>query len=509
MRNIVHIQKGMDFNDRVVALSGTLVLVITLPLLLFALTTRQYSLKTKAASGEPVPPVSGAFGKAASFDGSTAYISLNNSGTLNSNYGFTIETWLRVPEITTSAMSVFNKHIPAIYNYSPELLVSNSVNQDGSYRVAYHFSVANGTYCLNTTTSYTETIPKDSFSIVTSWKHVAAVIQNDGRSELFINGQKKGASTSIASPCNGGGSGAVGARLGGDGSTLYGQYKGEMDELRISNIVRYDSDFSIPTTPFASDANTILLYHFDGNLVNSASQDYHGLPHGGFTYVESTVPSQNYSLQFDGRDFAKSVDLPLLSEFTVEAWVKRVKDTGDYEAFLSDANANYSQAMLTLFIDGGNKDCDQDEFAYYQVNGDDTQCSGIVADLGNWHHVAVVREASGIRRIFIDGNMVSEALNSSSPTNSNTQLHLGRAGRFNSEYFQGYVDDVRISKVARYNADFVAVRNSLETDTNTLLLYKFNEGSGQAVADLSGNGNNAVLGNTNGVERADPQWSLE
>ena len=105
--------------------------------------------------------------------------------------------------------------------------------------------------------------------------------------------------------------------------------------------------------------------------------------------------------------------------------------------------------------------------------------------------------------------MVSEVLNSPSPTNSNTQLHLGRAGRFNSEYFQGYVDDVRISKVARYNADFVAVRNSLETDTNTLLLYKFNEGSGQAVADLSGNGNNAVLGNTNGVERADPQWSLE
>ncbi|MBM4049882.1 MAG: LamG domain-containing protein, partial [Planctomycetes bacterium] len=44
-----------------------------------------------------------------------------------------------------------------------------------------------------------------------------------------------------------------------------GPADGCLDELRISKVVRYESDFKPPTAPFAPDANTLALFHFDGN----------------------------------------------------------------------------------------------------------------------------------------------------------------------------------------------------------------------------------------------------
>ena len=38
------------------------------------------------------------------------------------------------------------------------------------------------------------------------------------------------------------------------------------DELRVSRIVRYRDDFTVPTAPFEPDADTYLLMHLDGNL---------------------------------------------------------------------------------------------------------------------------------------------------------------------------------------------------------------------------------------------------
>jgi hypothetical protein len=45
--------------------------------------------------------------------------------------------------------------------------------------------------------------------------------------------------------------------------TNEGYFQGEIDEVRISNNIRYTSDFSKPMTPFTPDANTLALWHFD------------------------------------------------------------------------------------------------------------------------------------------------------------------------------------------------------------------------------------------------------
>ena len=47
-------------------------------------------------------------------------------------------------------------------------------------------------------------------------------------------------------------------------------YHGWIDEVRLSNVIRYGAAFSRPSTPFVSDAHTAALYHFDegnGNVI--------------------------------------------------------------------------------------------------------------------------------------------------------------------------------------------------------------------------------------------------
>lgn len=41
-------------------------------------------------------------------------------------------------------------------------------------------------------------------------------------------------------------------------------FAGHVDELRASRVLRYDAAFTVPTAPFAPDADTVGLYHLDG-----------------------------------------------------------------------------------------------------------------------------------------------------------------------------------------------------------------------------------------------------
>ena len=50
-------------------------------------------------------------------------------------------------------------------------------------------------------------------------------------------------------------------RLGGNAG--YPFFAGQIDEVRLSNVVRYAAAFTPPAAPFAPDANTLALYHFD------------------------------------------------------------------------------------------------------------------------------------------------------------------------------------------------------------------------------------------------------
>jgi glucose/arabinose dehydrogenase len=218
-----------------------------------------------------------------------------------------------------------------------------------------------------------------------------------------------------------------------------------------------------------------------------------------------------FSLSFDGGDFARFTDIPLSQQYTYEAWVYRTVDSGGYETFLSDANTSYNQAMFTLYVDGASNDCSgaNDQFAYYQSANGSTQCSGVTAQIGQWYHVAVTRDATNTRRIFINGQLTSTVTNSPNASNSNGRVNIGRAGDNNSEYFRGIVDEVRISNISRYVGNFVPQTSNFISLPNTVALYHLDAGTGQTLSDSSGNNRNGTRGAGSSTESTDPTWATQ
>ena len=59
-----------------------------------------------------------------------------------------------------------------------------------------------------------------------------------------------------------------------DAGSAYPSFNGLIDELRISDSLRYDGSFAVPGGPFTADADTVALVHFDegvGNLIHDVS----------------------------------------------------------------------------------------------------------------------------------------------------------------------------------------------------------------------------------------------
>ena len=73
-------------------------------------------------------------------------------------------------------------------------------------------------------------------------------------------------------------------------------------------------------------------------------------------------------------------------------------------------------------------------------------------------------------------------------------------------FFDGTIDEVRISDVVRYTSDFVPSSEPFSPDANTLGLWHFDEGAGQIAADVSTPANDGTLGDTDNVDSADPTW---
>jgi hypothetical protein len=68
-------------------------------------------------------------------------------------------------------------------------------------------------------------------------------------------------------------------------------------------------------------------------------------------------------------------------------------------------------------------------------------------------------------------------------------------------YFNGVIEQLRISKGARYFDDYVPPA-VLDADKDTLLLYRFDEGQGETIHDASGRGNDARLESAAWVKRS-------
>jgi len=106
---------------------------------------------------------------------------------------------------------------------------------------------------------------------------------------------------------------------------------------------------------------------------------------------------------------------------------------------------------------------------------------------GTWHHVAGVFDGEEVR-LYLDGELVAQKAGSGRRTRNRLPLMIGadvdRSGAPTS-FFTGRIDDVRLSKVARYTGDRITPPQQHATDADAALLVACDRMLGPWAVDRS------------------------
>jgi Concanavalin A-like lectin/glucanases superfamily len=201
---------------------------------------------------------------------------------------FTLEFWMKaLAAENTAASQTCGANLNWIYGNI--VFDRDRFNQDRKYGL----SIAGGRFVFGVSGDGTgdRTICGVTDVLDNAWHHVAVQRRrSDGWMWLFVDGrleaQEAGPVGDVSypdnatpgdfcdGPCTNDPFLVIGAEKH-DAGAEYPSYSGFIDEVRLSNVLRYPTnDFAPPTQPFTPDASTVALYHFDegqGDLIADSS----------------------------------------------------------------------------------------------------------------------------------------------------------------------------------------------------------------------------------------------
>jgi serine/threonine protein kinase/formylglycine-generating enzyme required for sulfatase activity len=276
-------------------------------------------------------------------------------------------------------------------------------------------------------------------------------------------------------------------------------FHGILDELRISKVARYTSDFT-PDARFAPDKNTLALYHFDEGsgdvLKDSSGNNHHGKVVGAKWVTERTaspnrISGGKWALEFDGKKnhvLIPKLPIDVTKPITLEAWLTPslwpVSDV-TVARFSTGTGINsalgVNRANRWTIADYDTRTWRVSLFKEYQAH--------------SRQHVVAIWLPDGTRRFYLNGTQgVAQAA---------TGDHQIAADAFTGDFmigsltgqgggFLGTIDELRLSQSARYDSDFQP-QIQLEADASTLALYRFDDGAGDVLKDSSGNGHHGKI----------------
>lgn len=213
-------------------------------------------------------------------------------------------------------------------------------------------------------------------------------------------------------------------------------------------------------TEFAVDADTLGLWHFNGNGNDASGNGFHltlsngcAIVTGGTATAWMAAPS-GAALRIENYPHTASAYFPDWRIFN-NTNGSRTPLTLEARIFLNSWGSNLTYKMIGL---DQNSDT---HFSFLQVNAGSTygliQCnsayqllseteSGALINTGVWHHLMMTFDGTNRYQVILDGVPAGAAVtNAPNWTRTNdVLLILGN--------FPGYIDEVRLSKVVRYVA---------------------------------------------------------
>jgi hypothetical protein len=170
------------------------------------------------------------------------------------------------------------------------------------------------------------------------------------------------------------------------------------------------------------------------------------------------------SLALDGTgDYATLASQPdfiFASALTAEAWYYPTSVTGTHNLF---SIGSETTGRYVVILDGNT--------LKGNLYGSSVVTFGGTFVTNTWYHIAIVRSGTTITA-YVNGTALVTT-DTVSGTIGDGEFKIGADASGNSP-FAGYIDDFKVSNIARYTGSFTAPTSALTGDLNTVLLLHFN-----------------------------------
>jgi len=229
----------------------------------------------------------------------------------------------------------------------------------------------------------------------------------------------------------------------------------------------------------------------DGTSGSTTITDSSPSPKTVTSYSSASILNDPYkfgggSVVFNGANYVSTVDSTDWtmgsSDFTIDFWMKRYGSMSTAQYVFGQANSTNTATTASFY-----GYIHTDNLLKFGFTSGSTQylavSSNPITDT-NWHHIALVRSTNTMK-LYIDGlasgsvDVTGISMNDSSNT-----LSIGRIGEYTSYYFNGYIDEFRVSKgIARWTTNFTTPNQPYPLNKNGLSILSGNVGIGTASAE--------------------------
>lgn len=241
-------------------------------------------------------------------------------------------------------------------------------------------------------------------------------------------------------------------------------------------------------------SNLIGYWSFNGNANDESFNSNHGTVYDA-TLIPDRFGILNRAYSFDGNDgisIPHSLTLNMSDSLSFSVWVKPESLTGT-KMILGKSNFSSTTNYLIRIMPGG--------YIQWEYNGY-TETDSVPLHINTWHHIVVSAEGPGqTKKIYLDNRLIAVTAVSSGPSGFISDPFTIGYASYNSEFFVGAIDDIRMYRkeltVVEINALFNETCSTSDSiDIIACNSYKAPDGFVYSTSGIK----NAVIPNSAGCD---------
>ncbi len=429
----------------------------------------------------------------------------------------TLEGWVNFASLPSGVLSLFGKPLGnasldsyAVWYYNGNLYggIANATNQ---YQVAYGWTPTPNT-----------------------WYHVASTFDaTSGNEALYVNGALVASGTANATIAYDTHPLLLGADI--DDQLLRYFLPGQLSSFSLWSTARSHAQIQSDMNQGLTGTETGLAAYLplnegSGTTVHDLTVNGNNGTLGGgvaanqpawvpLTLASLTGPSGSLgsptppvaaALSFNGTsDFVQVPSSP-----TLDSQALTTQATYEAYVYLNQLPSSVGHIMEIMAKSESGNDLDlqveTDNRVHFYAGDDfpDSVTSNTALQTGKWYFIAATYQAGnpGLLQIFINGALDASQFGTFARSTNPNPLTIGESYVWPGRFFNGLIDDVSVWNVAETQAQIQAEMNVKlpSTESGLVAYWPLNEAIGTTTHDLTGNGNNGLLGN--GVTADQPSW---